>query len=507
MTITNTTTKVGYTGDGITVAFPVPFPFFDMDEVEVIERVVSTGVETVKVLTTHYTVSGGNGSTGTVTSVSGAPPATVQWFILRKTAIVQETDYPQNDPFPAESHERALDRGIAISQELREILDRAIKIPKTDPASAGTELPATVSRANKYLGFGPLPNANLIALAPPTIDTSVLYVVSSTDPGHQNGRLWLDTSGVGEHLLKVSDGAAWSTIGSRDLATEFWTPYVNGAPAGALAAAGAGEGLEISGGNARIKLDGTSLTRSAAGLKVTSSGALSGFLGLRGFNNTGTPNSKVDFTVAEIVAKDASGNAVSGANLSTTIDITVTGANGRDAGSESATTWYYIYWIYNPTTTTWAGLLSTSATAPTMPSGYTYKVLIGAVYNDGSSNFVKFTQFDREVTIAPQVIFTNQAGPATYTSQSISSAVPPIAKKAKGTIGVSTAQAYSLAIATDSTGTGARHSAIYYASGGSMDSWVGGVYWELHLHTAQQIYWKGATTGAYFRLDVSGFHF
>lgn len=172
-----------------------------------------------------------------------------------------------------------MDRGIAISQELKEILDRAIKIPKTDPSTAGTELPPTTVRANKYQGYGPLPNAAPIALDPPTIDTSALYVVSSMDPGHQNGRLWLDTSGVSEHLLKVSDGAAWSTIGSRDLATEIWTPYVTGIPAGALAAAGVGDGLEISGGNARVKLDGATLTRSAAGLKVTSSGALSGFRG------------------------------------------------------------------------------------------------------------------------------------------------------------------------------------------------------------------------------------
>lgn len=506
MTITNTTTKVGYTGDGVTVAFPVPFPFFDTDELEVVERVISTGVETIKVLTTHYKVMGGNGSTGTVTALA-APTAMVQWHILRKTSIVQETDYPQNDPFPAESHERALDRGIAISQELKEILDRAIKIPKTDPSTAGTELPPTTVRANKYQGYGPLPNAAPIALDPPTIDTSALYVVSSMDPGHQNGRLWLDTSGVSEHLLKVSDGAAWSTIGSRDLATEIWTPYVTGIPAGALAAAGVGDGLEISGGNARVKLDGATLTRSAAGLKVTSSGALSGFRGLRGFNNTGNPNSQADYSISEVVAKDGSGNATVGANVSFTIDITATGANGRDAGAESATTHYIAFAIYNPTTNTWAGLLGTSATSPTMPSGYTHKVLIGSIYNDGSSNFVKFTQFDREITIAPQIIFTNQAGPVNFTAQSISSAVPPIATKAIGTAGVSAAQAQSIAMAADSAGLGARHVACYHASGGSMDSWVGAGYWEMPLHTAQQIYWKGATTSSYFRLGVTGFEF
>jgi len=504
MTITNTTTKVGYTGDGITVAFPVPFPFFDTDELEVVERVVSTGAETVKVLTTHYTVSGGNGSTGTVTSVSGAPPATVQWFILRKTSIVQETDYPQNDPFPAESHERALDRGIAISQELREILDRALKIPKTDPSTAGTELPATVTRANKYMGFGPLPNAIPIALDAPTVDTSALYVVSSADPGHQNGRLWLNTSNVSAHVLNVSDGAAWSIIGSRDLATENFTPYYNGTTVGALAGAGAGEGIEIVGGNARVKLDGTTLIRSNAGLKANVIPSISRINKLKIINNSATPNSKMDITIIRVIAEDGSGNLALGSSLSLTVDIAASGVNGLDTGAEASNTHYALWIIYNSTTNVWAGLISASYSAPTMPSGFTYKLLIGSIRNDGSSNFVGSVQYGNVVSLVPQLIFSGIAGVTVWTEQSIAVAVPTIAISARGIGGLTGSNAQSMAVASNANGLGKCPIAGNYATAG-IDSWLFTNGWKVFLTTAQKIWMKMASMDTVYRLEVTGF--
>lgn len=116
-----------------------------------------------------------------------------------------------------------------------------------------------------------------------------------------------------------------------------------------------------------------------------------------------------------------------------TADITVTGANGRDAGSEAANTWYHVWIIYNATTDTYAALLSTSSTAPTMPSGYTHKRRVGVVRNDGSSNFRPFAQvvnvsrvreyhYD-EVSEATLEVLT--AGTATtWTDVNLSSLVP-----------------------------------------------------------------------------------
>lgn len=153
MTVSSTTTRIAYTGNGATTAFPVPFVFFGEDEVEVIERTIATGSETTKTLTTHYSVSGGNGSTGTVTAVS-APASTVEWHIRRRTARTQLVDYLPNDPFPAETHERALDRLTAIMQELAEVLARALVFPATDPASSIGDLGSSVARASRYLAAG-----------------------------------------------------------------------------------------------------------------------------------------------------------------------------------------------------------------------------------------------------------------------------------------------------------------------------------------------------------------
>ena len=85
MTVSTTTTKVIYNGDGATTAFPTTFEFFDAADLEVIERVITTGAETVKTLTTDYTVSGGNGSSGTVTAVTAPASSTAARYWKMRT--------------------------------------------------------------------------------------------------------------------------------------------------------------------------------------------------------------------------------------------------------------------------------------------------------------------------------------------------------------------------------------------------------------------------------------
>ena len=66
MTISTTTIKNSYSGNSSTDAFAYTFKISDQDHMQVIIR-SSTGTETVKSLSTHYTVSGvGNSSGGTV---------------------------------------------------------------------------------------------------------------------------------------------------------------------------------------------------------------------------------------------------------------------------------------------------------------------------------------------------------------------------------------------------------------------------------------------------------
>lgn len=154
MTVSSTTTKVSASGDGSTAAFNYTFKIFADSEMEVIIR-SSTGTETTKTLTTHYNVSGaGNDSGGTVTFTSGNIPASGETVVLRrKLALTQGTDYVENDPFPANSHEDGLDRLTFITQGLQEELDRAFKVSKTNSITTPEFTENAAARASKALGF------------------------------------------------------------------------------------------------------------------------------------------------------------------------------------------------------------------------------------------------------------------------------------------------------------------------------------------------------------------
>jgi hypothetical protein len=147
MTISSTTNTVSYTGNGSTTAFAVPYVFFGTgtsSEIQVVEVVIATGVETVKSNGSDFTVSGGSGATGTVTAAT-APASTVKWVINRATTQTQETDYVENDPFPAESHEEALDRLTAIDQEQQRALDRTAQLPDGYTGSFDPTLPVDIT--------------------------------------------------------------------------------------------------------------------------------------------------------------------------------------------------------------------------------------------------------------------------------------------------------------------------------------------------------------------------
>lgn len=114
-------------------------------------------------------------------------------------------------------------------------------------------------------------------------------------------------------------------------------------------------------------------------------------------NNATNPNIQVDIDADSVVLNDYStGNPVFIAtDINLTVDITDLGViNGLDTGTEAIDTWYYLWVIYNPTTQITAGLISTSPTAPTLPSGYTYQALVSAVLNDSTGPSGDFYGFD-----------------------------------------------------------------------------------------------------------------
>lgn len=83
------------------------------------------------------------------------------------------------------------------------------------------------------------------------------------------------------------------------------------------------------------------------------------------------------------------------ANVNSTINAATVGANGLDAGAIAAASWYAV-WVISGTGGQ-AALLSLSATAPTMPAGYTAKARVGWVRTAPSTtNILKTLQYGRK---------------------------------------------------------------------------------------------------------------
>ena len=140
MTVSTTATRVTYTGDGSTTAFSAPFKFLASSDLVVILRVTATSADTPQALTTHYAVSGA-GSSGGGTVTMHTPPTSAQTLIIyNDPALTQGVDYVSGDAFPAETHERALDRLTIQQQRTRDMADRTPRLVEgdTDGGGAGT---------------------------------------------------------------------------------------------------------------------------------------------------------------------------------------------------------------------------------------------------------------------------------------------------------------------------------------------------------------------------------
>lgn len=127
--------------------------------------------------------------------------------------------------------------------------------------------------------------------------------------------------------------------------------------------------------------NGTNIMASAS--VVASSGGVVGSRSNLKMTTTGT-SALAAVTVDEIAVESSSNQYQTLRNVSVTPSLAASGANGLDTGVSAASTWYSVWVIWNGTTT--AGLFSLSATAPTMPAGYTHKARVCWVRTDATAN-------------------------------------------------------------------------------------------------------------------------
>ncbi|UQP01397.1 hypothetical protein L0Z36_05535 [Burkholderia multivorans] len=142
MTVNTSTQSVTYDCDGSTTVFPIPF-YFLLNE-DIVAALVQDETDTDLVFGTDFNLSGAGDPNGGTLTMFVAPPTGYQLVITREVPVTQQTEYQQNDPFPAKTTEKALDKLTMICQQIVGVLgslspesSRALLLGRYDVNGAG----------------------------------------------------------------------------------------------------------------------------------------------------------------------------------------------------------------------------------------------------------------------------------------------------------------------------------------------------------------------------------
>jgi len=241
MTISSTTVKNSYSGNGTLDTFNYTFKVFADADLQVIIRDASA-TETVKTLTTHYTVTGaGSASGGTIVFTNGNIPTSTETVVIRRASPqTQAIDYIANDPFPAESHEEGLDRSMMAIQQLQEEVDRSIKLSRTNTMTSTEFAVGATDRAGKIFGFdsnGELVVSQELGTFKGNWSASTTYSARDIVKDTSTNNIFLantgHTSSGSQPLTTNTDSAKWDLLVDAASATTSATNAANSATAAA----------------------------------------------------------------------------------------------------------------------------------------------------------------------------------------------------------------------------------------------------------------------------------
>jgi hypothetical protein len=211
-----------------------------------------------------------------------------------------------------------------------------------------------------------------------------------------------------------------------------------------------------------------------------------------------TSNTAVTVTATQIAIGSTTGTYTPN-TISLTLSTGTTGANALDTGTVASSTWYAVWAIYNETTV--AGLLSLSATTPTMPSGYTHKGRIGWVRTDGSANLLRTVQYGtRAQYITPAAGYPLMASGSTSSTWSAISTANYAPSTASGLVVGLSKLTTSSAVAAHPNNvlpTAGSLAALYIGGNGNFDEplVIQGL---LLLESSSVYYLSGSASGAFF---------
>jgi hypothetical protein len=362
VTVAATARKAGpFAGDGATVNFDFAFKIFAATDV-VVTFTSAAGVDTVKTITTDYTVlmnadqdvSPGGRVTMLVAPAGGGTPEKIT--LSSAVPESQGTVLPNGGQWNAKVVERALDKVTVLVGQVREVLSRTLRQPISDTTVIG-DLPTATIRRGKFLAFEDSAAAQPMASAGPgttPVSSAMSPVVSAA------------TLAAGRTAFGVAASGANADI------TSLAAPALGAATATTAAAA-----------DSSTKVATTAFVAAAGNAAFPRSY----LAGLALANNAGDPTNDIDIAVGD--ARD-SGNAANitlgGGGLTKQLDAVwaVGSAAGmRASGAAIANTTYHIFIIRRPDTGVVDIAADTSATganiAANTNANYTQIRRIGSI--------------------------------------------------------------------------------------------------------------------------------
>ncbi|WP_261526115.1 phage tail fiber domain-containing protein [Burkholderia multivorans] len=197
MTVNSSTQSVTHNCDGSTTAFPIPFYFLLNEDIHA--SLSQNGVGSDLVFGTDFSLTGAGNPNGGTLTMFVAPAAGIQLVIERQVAITQQREYQQNDPFPAKTTEKALDKLTMICQQIWSIFgggspdkSRALLLGKFDVNGFG----AYRANQNRITNLGD-PITDTDAVNQRTLFSFVTTYVDRAIAGIVGGFGWFLQAGLG----------------------------------------------------------------------------------------------------------------------------------------------------------------------------------------------------------------------------------------------------------------------------------------------------------------------
>jgi hypothetical protein len=350
MTVSSTSSRTVYQGNGSTTVFPFAFKVQQAADLVVVYT-DATGTD-FTLSPSQYAATGfGVDAGGAVTyPLSGAPIAAgATLTIYRDVAPTQPTSISNQGAMWPQVIEAALDRLTFIAQKITDTASRALVISPTDGGTLAA-LPAKGQRANSWLAF----------------------------------------DGDGQPI--AAQGVGPASVSSW-LAANFLAMTSRLAALRALGGAGTADDNAFTGTNTFPTPPGGDTSQKAATTAFVRGYALRSYLaGLTLSAAGGTAT----FGVAAGCAADSTN--VSMMTLGTAITKTTaawavgSGNGALDTGTIADNTWYHVYLTQRPDTGAVDVVFSTSASAPTLPPSYTLYRRVGSMKTDGAGKWVAFIQ-------------------------------------------------------------------------------------------------------------------